>query len=60
MLVDRILADLDLPDREVFEGALVDPATWSNGGLSRAMRANGIEVSEGAIRNWRIKNGVAK
>lgn len=40
----NILESLEKDDRKILEAALADQVTWSNGGLSRALKQRGIDI----------------
>ena len=51
--VGSVLAGLDVEDTQIFLKALADETTWPAWTLSQALKAKGVQLSDGPIRNHR-------
>ena len=51
--VGSVLAGLDVEDTQIFLKALADETTWPAWSLSQALKAKGVQLSDGPIRNHR-------
>jgi hypothetical protein len=56
--IDRILNDLELNDKKLFEEFLADVTRWSPNELSFALSKKGISVAGDTIRRYRRKHGL--
>lgn len=55
---DIVLSEQKPKDRDALEEAFRNP-TLAPAMISKACRSMGVQLSEGAIRNWRAANGVS-
>lgn len=51
----RVLAKLEGERLAAATKALNDPTSYSDGTVARVFRSWGFQISDGAVRNWRIR-----
>lgn len=60
LLIDRILAALEEDQAKKVRLALENRNLASNAAIARALTAMGYSISEGAVLNWRQRNGIKR